>query len=79
MEKVRLTVTIPKNIYDALYEQAERDMRTVSNQLTYILEQRLINPTPVYHTPAEFIKPTLAENPEGSPTITAQYKRKEIL
>lgn len=72
MEKVRLTVTIPKNIYDALYEQAKRDMRTVSNQLTYILEQRLINPVPT------FVKPIYTpENPTGQDyTPTNQISRR---
>lgn len=33
----RLTVTIPDELYNELYKLASKDMRTVSNELTYIL------------------------------------------
>ena len=32
----RLTVTIPDELYNELYKLASKDMRTVSNELTYI-------------------------------------------
>lgn len=42
----RVTITLPEDIYNTLYEQAKAEMRTVSNQLTYILTNHFA-PTPL--------------------------------
>lgn len=77
----RLTITLDDETYTRLKEQAERDYRTIGAEICYLLHLHVpaySTPASVVSTPEPFIKPTLAENPEGSPTITAQYKRKEI-
>lgn len=50
----RLTVTLSDEIYNALVEQAARDMRTISNELMYILDTRLVHTVPTFATPEEF-------------------------
>lgn len=86
MSLKRFTIGLPEDTYQILKEQAERDHRTLGQQIAYLLEVYV----PAYQKtmevtfPGTFIKPTLAENPEGRPTLTndttAYYnKRKELL
>jgi len=51
MKTKRLTITIPEDLYNILYEQAAEEMRTVSNQLTYILTNHFapLAPSPFTH------------------------------
>jgi len=37
----RLTISIPKELYDTLQKKADRDRRTVSNQILVLLEKAL--------------------------------------
>ena len=76
----RITITLPKDVYSHIKEQAERDIRTIGEEITYLLRLHV----PSYSTPEPFTKPILAENPTNAPTLTndttAYYKkRKEIL
>ena len=80
----RFTIGLPEDIYQILKEQAERDHRTLGQQIAYLLEVYV----PAYQKtmeitfPSTFTKPT--ENPTNAPILTndttAYYKkRKEIL
>lgn len=79
----RFTISLPDDAYSLLEEDAKRNCRTLSEELTYMLRTHKGKySAPIAHEP--FIKPTLAENPEGSPIITndttAYYKkRKEVI
>lgn len=82
----RFTIGLPEDIYQILKEQAERDHRTLGQQIAYLLEVYVpsYQKTMEVTFPSTFIKPTLAENPTNAPILTndttAYYKkRKEIL
>lgn len=38
----RFTITLPNDVYDALSDQASRDERTLSHEISYLLRQRLM-------------------------------------
>ena len=68
MEKQRFTISLPKDMYHVLKEQAQRDHRTLGEEITYLLEiyvpayQRVLNhefkiPTPENPT-GQFFSPT---------------------
>lgn len=78
----RFTIGLPEDTYQILKEQAERDHRTLGQQIAYLLEVYV----PAYQKtmevtfPGTFIKPTLAENPTLTSDTTAYYKkRKELI
>lgn len=74
----RFTIGLPEDTYKILKEQAERDHRTLGQQIAYLLEVYV----PAYQKtmevtfPDTFIKPT-----EKSPTLTidttAYYKKRK--
>lgn len=72
----RFTITLDDDIHQLLKEQAERDRRTLGQEIAYLLElyvpayQKVkpgIASTPALHYP-EGVRS--AENPEGAPIIT---------
>ena len=80
----RFTISLPDDAYSLLEEDAKRNCRTLSEELTYMLRThkgRYSTPASVVSTPTSFIKPVLPENPEGSPTLTndttAYYKKRK--
>jgi hypothetical protein len=86
MSLKRFTIGLPEDTYNILKKQAERDHRTLGQQIAYLLEVYV----PAYQKtmevtfPGTFTKPTLAENPTNAPTLTndttAYYKkRKELI
>ena len=75
----RFTITLDDDIHQLLKVQAERDRRTLGQEIAYLLElyvpayQKVkpgIASTPALHYP-EGVRS--AENPEGAPTITNDY------
>lgn len=57
----RITITLPIEVYQKIKESAERDTRTIGEQITHLL--KLYVPS---YTPTKFISPTPApENPTG--------------
>ena len=60
----RITITLPVEVYQKIKESAERDTRTIGEQITHLL--KLYVPS---YTPTKFIShntPTLTpENPTG--------------
>lgn len=82
----RFTIGLPEDTYNILKEQAERDHRTLGQQIAYLLEVYV----PAYQKtmevtfPGTFTKPIYTpENPDGRPTLTndtnTYYKRKELI
>ena len=70
----RLTITLPDDVYNHIKEQADRDLRTIGAEITYLL--RLHAPgyqdTTDYpsHTDHPYTGIRTPENPEGRPTLT---------
>jgi hypothetical protein len=87
MSLKRFTIGLPEDTYNILKKQAERDHRTLGQQIAYLLEVYV----PAYQKtmevtfPGTFIKPTYTpENPTNAPILTndttAYYKkRKELI
>lgn len=85
MSLKRFTIGLPEDTYQILKEQAERDHRTLGQQIAYLLEVYV----PAYQKtmevtfPGTFTKPTLAENPTNAPILTndttTYYKRRKEL
>lgn len=82
----RFTITLDDDIHHLLKEQAERDRRTLGQEIAYLLELYVpayqktrpgVQPTPTQ--PGLYYPPGVrsAENPEGTPTITNEYNRPE--
>lgn len=77
----RFTIGLPEDIYQILKEQAERDHRTLGQQIAYLLEVYV----PSYQKTMEITFPsTFTKPPTNAPILTndttAYYKkRKEIL
>lgn len=77
----RFTITLDDDIHQLLKEQAERDRRTLGQEIAYLLElyvpayQKVkpgIASTPALHYP-EGVRSV--ENPEGRPIITSEHTR----
>lgn len=77
----RFTITLDDDIHHLLKEQAERDRRTLGQEIAYLLELYVpayqktrpgVQPTPALHYP-EGVRS--AENPEGAQTITNEYNQ----
>lgn len=83
----RFTIGLPEDIYQILKEQAERDHRTLGQQIAYLLEVYVpsYQKTMEVTFPSTFTKPIYTpENPTNAPTLTndttAYYKkRKELI
>lgn len=79
----RFTIGLPEDTYQILKEQAERDHRTLGQQIAYLLEVYV----PAYQKTMEvtFTKPIYTpENPTNAPiltndTTTYYKKRKELI
>ena len=87
----RFTIGLPEDTYQILKEQAERDHRTLGQQIAYLLEVYV----PAYQKTMETTFPTtfiphntpggmsIPENPDARPTLTndttAYYKRRKEL
>lgn len=75
----RFTINLPDDVYTALKDQATRDHRTLSQQITHILSLRMDWFIP-HNTPGGMQTYSTPENPTGqSYTPTNQIKRKEII
>jgi len=73
----RLTITIPDELYNQICEQAARDMRTISNEVTYLLTTvpSTNNFFIPHNTPGGIATP---ENPTGqlhTPTAQKPFSR----
>lgn len=77
----RFTITLDDDIHNLLKEQAERDRRTLGQEIAYLLELYVpayqktkpgVQPTPALHYP-EGVRSPIPENPEGRPMITNDY------
>lgn len=78
----RLTITLPDHVYEQIVDRANRDYRSISQEIIYLLEKF----TPLSsqpQQPIQPIQPTLSyppgvrspENPAGRPDIiTARVK-----
>ena len=77
----RLTITLPDHVYEQIVDRANRDYRSISQEIIYLLEKF----TPLSQQPTQQppIQPTLSyppgvrspENPAGRPDIiTARVK-----
>ena len=53
-ETQRITITLPKEVYEKIKEQAERDTRTIGEQITYLLKLHVPSYTP---TPSQSDQP----------------------
>lgn len=82
----RFTITLDDDIHNLLKEQAERDRRTLGQEIAYLLELYVpayqknspgMSPTPASSTPSlhypEGVRSPIPENPEGRPIITNDY------
>lgn len=77
----RFTITLNDDIHQKLKEQAERDHRTLGQEIAYLIELYVpayqknspgISPIPSLHYP-EGVRSPIPENPEGRPIITNDY------
>lgn len=82
----RFTITLDDDIHNLLKEQAERDRRTLGQEIAYLLELYVpayqknspgMSSTPASSTPSlhypEGVRSPIPENPEGRPIITNDY------
>ena len=82
----RFTITLDDDIHNLLKEQAERDRRTLGQEIAYLLELYVpayqknspgMSPTPASSAPSlhypEGVRSPIPENPEGRPIITNDY------
>lgn len=66
----RFTITLSDDMHKRLKEQAERDRRTLGQEIAYLLELYV----PAYQSQNNSSTPTsIPENPEGRPIITNDY------
>ena len=87
MQQKRFTIGLPEDVYKLLKEQAERDHRTLGQQIAYLLEVYVPSYQKTMETtfPNTFTKPIYTpENPDNRPIftnniITNNTKRKEII
>ena len=71
----RLTITLPDNVYEQVIDRANRDYRSISQEIIYLLEK--FTPLSQQPQPQPPIQPTLSyppgvrspENPVGRPDI----------
>ena len=78
----RFTIGLPENIYQILKEQAERDHRTLGQQIAYLLEVYVpsYQKTMEVTFPSTFIKPTYTpENPTGQSHTPTNIIRKDVI
>ena len=77
----RFTITLSDDMHKRLKEQAERDHRTLGQEIAYLIELYVpayqknspgMSPTPSLHYP-EGVRSPIPENPEGRPIITNDY------
>lgn len=78
----RFTITLSDDMHQKLKEQAERDHRTLGQEIAYLIELYVpayqktsdagIPSTPSFHYP-EGVRSPIPENPEGRPIITNDY------
>lgn len=68
----RFTITLSDDMHKRLKEQAERDRRTLGQEIAYLLELYV----PAYQSQNNSSTPTptsIPENPEGRPIITNDF------
>ena len=67
----RFTITLDDDIHNLLKEQAERDRRTLGQEIAYLLELYV----PAYQKTSDAGIPStpIPENPMGRPIITNDY------
>lgn len=66
----RFTITLPDDVYQALSDQASRDERTLSHEISYLLRQRLMT--------SSMGPGAVASSSIPAPTPTYNLRRKEI-
>ena len=64
----RFTITLSDDMHQKLKEQAERDHRTLGQEIAYLIELYV----PAYQKNSPGISPSL-HYPEGRPIITSDY------
>ena len=81
----RFTITLSDDMHQKLKEQAERDHRTLGQEIAYLIELYVpayqknspdIQPTPVTSPAPHYppgVRSPIPENPEGRPIITNDY------
>ena len=71
MEKRRINLTLSEELLEKLKERAEKEYRTLSAEIEYLLTQSLKTPVQSQFTPAPFTPISTPENPTGGSIITA--------
>ena len=77
----RITITLPREVYNKIKEQAVRDVRTIGEEITYLLQLHVPSYAPQFEleTFDNFKSQPQPENPTGRPTLTndttAYYKK----
>lgn len=71
MEKRRINLTLSEELLEKLKERAEKEYRTLSAEIEYLLTQSLKTPVQSQFTPAPFTPIATPENPTGDHIITA--------
>lgn len=65
----RFTITLSDDMHQKLKEQAERDHRTLGQEIAYLIELYV----PAYQKDITSTPVSIPENPEGRPIITNDY------
>lgn len=65
----RFTITLSDDMHQKLKEQAERDHRTLGQEIAYLIELYV----PAYQKNSPVLHYPIPENPEGRPIITNDY------
>lgn len=67
----RFTITLSDDMHKRLKEQAERDRRTLGQEIAYLLE--LYVPAYQSQNNSHIASTSIPENPEGRPIITNDF------